>query len=315
MDKSSSFQDDKCEVQDLSTDRNFFTILPNIIFHLKLDPWTFKAYCVIKMTAGDAGACFKSNSTMAEEVGCSIPTLIKLKTKLVEKGLIVIKKRVHPTGGNMPDLIQIVEIWGQNAEYMLKKSKKCSDGGSKPGLDKQEHKEQKQKEQQQKASPSDAAAASFYKELKDTNIPESDKIEISKTYSIENVKHALLWISKNEKPLNKGIAAALKWACKTLPEIPKGKAQEKIPVNPEGYNQSYYREVSKVAHQNGVRLEQVGLRYGTNEYLQTEHDKIYFKDLGFLQQIASFLRKKSIDCINLFDMIKACQLDLSIQMN
>lgn len=104
--------EEECEVQDLGTERNFFTILPNILFHFKLDPWAFKAYCVIKMTAGDKGSCF--NSRMAEEVGCSIPTLIKLKNQLTEKGLIIIQKRTHPSGGNMPDLIQIVDIWGQN---------------------------------------------------------------------------------------------------------------------------------------------------------------------------------------------------------
>ena len=174
--------EDKCEVQDLGTERNFFTIMPNILIHYKLDPWAFKAYYVIKMTAGDKGACFKSNSRMAEEVGCSVPTLIKLKKELAEHGLIIIKKRVHANGGNMPDLIQVVDIWGQNMEYMLKlypknpendhfmmrgKTKKSLSQGGKPGLvggvntvnqggkpdlHKQDIKEEKQKEQQQHAA-------------------------------------------------------------------------------------------------------------------------------------------------------------------
>lgn len=157
------------------------------------------------------------------------------------------------------------------------------------------------------------AAASFYKELKDIDIPAADKIEITKTYPIERVRYALLWLAKNDKPLTKGVAAALKWACKVQPEIPKPKKADTTPVNPEGFNKCYYREVYRVAHQNGIRLDQVGIQDG-NEYLETEHDKIFFKDKGFLEQIANYLRKKSIDCRNVFDMIKVCQNDLVKQL-
>src|SRR6185295_18798243 len=108
------------EIQDLGSHHNYRTEIPNIIFTMKLDPWAFKAYCVFKMTAGDKSACFKSNNTLSEEIGCSIPTLIKLKNELRDHGLINIMKRKHPNGGDMPDLIQIIDIWPQNAEYMLK---------------------------------------------------------------------------------------------------------------------------------------------------------------------------------------------------
>jgi hypothetical protein len=164
--------------------------------------------------------------------------------------------------------------------------------------------------EQQQQTP---AAASFYKELKDIDIPAVDKIEITKTYPIESVRHGLLWLQKNEKPLTRGIAAALKWACKVQPEIPEPKKPCNLPVNPEGYNKCYYREVYKVAHKNGIRLDQIGIQDG-NEYLKTEHDKIYFKDNSFLEQIANYLRKKSIDCRNIYDMISTCQKDLVKQL-
>lgn len=108
-------------IQDLGSLHHYRTEIPNIIFQMNLDPWVFKAYCVFKMTAGDRSACFKSNSTLSNEIGCSIPTLIKLKGELAELGLITIQKRHHENGGSLPDLIQIVDIWGQNMECMLKR--------------------------------------------------------------------------------------------------------------------------------------------------------------------------------------------------
>lgn len=70
------------------------------------------------MTAGDRGGCFKTNSTLCEEIGCSLPTLIKSKKELVEMGLIIISKQKHGLGGSMPDLIQIVDIWPKNMQYL-----------------------------------------------------------------------------------------------------------------------------------------------------------------------------------------------------
>ena len=167
------------EIQDSGSLHHYRTEIPNIIFKMNLDPWAFKAYCVFKMTTGDRGVCFKSNVTLSEEIGCSIPTLIKLKHQLEEEGLIKIIKRIHKNGGNMPDLIQIVDIWPQNMQMMsnlyppnpkndLKMLKKrdpnnfygdkgdlrggvnAVNEGSKRRLHKQDLKEQEQKEQEHK---------------------------------------------------------------------------------------------------------------------------------------------------------------------
>jgi hypothetical protein len=106
--------------QDTSSLHKYRTELPNIIFSMNLDPWAFKMYCILKKTAGDAGQCFKSNNTLADEVGCSIPTLIKIKKQLEEEGLITITKRKDKNGSDIPDLIQIVDIWPLNMEIMSK---------------------------------------------------------------------------------------------------------------------------------------------------------------------------------------------------
>lgn len=110
----------KNQYQDLSSSHNYRTEIPNIIFHMNLTPWEFKAYCVIKKTAGDRGVCFKSNSTLSHEIGCSIPFTIDLKKELVRLNLIKITKRKNEKGGDLPDLIQIKDIWPQNMEYMGK---------------------------------------------------------------------------------------------------------------------------------------------------------------------------------------------------
>jgi len=171
-----------------------------------------------------------------------------------------------------------------------------------------------QKKQQQAKPILPAAAVSFYKELKDVDIPLSDKIEISKAYPVENVKHALLWLQKNEKPLHKPIAAVLKWASKNLPDIPKEKVIEKSPIDPAPFNKTYYRDLNTIAAKNGIRLYNEGLREGTSEYLETENDRIYYKDMSFLEQVANYLRKKSLDCRNVYEMIKVCQKDLVKQL-
>src|SRR5271170_326780 len=115
---------DGYEIQDLGSLHHYRTEIPNIIFELNLDPCEFKAYCVFKRTAGDKGSCFKSNNTLCEEIGCSRPTLIKIKKALEDQGLIAVKKRHHESGGDMSDLIQIIDIWEENMKTMsLKRGK------------------------------------------------------------------------------------------------------------------------------------------------------------------------------------------------
>lgn len=122
------------EYEDNSSLHNYRTEIPNIIFEMDLEALEFKAYCVIKMTAGDRRSCFKSNPTLAKEIGCCVPTVIKLKNQLAERGLIIIEKRIDEKGGNRPDLIKIVDIWPHNMMEMSKKYNSNFKEGSEPGL-------------------------------------------------------------------------------------------------------------------------------------------------------------------------------------
>ncbi|MFA7192411.1 MAG: helix-turn-helix domain-containing protein [Candidatus Paceibacterota bacterium] len=244
-----------CEVQDLTSSHNYRTEIPNIIFHLKLNPWAFKAYSVIKMTAGDHGKCFKSNSRMSEEVGCSLPTLIKLKAELVEQGLITIEKRKHSNGSDLPDLIRIVDIWPQNAEYMLKLYPKnpkndlwpwkpregkgdlgggvnAVKGEGKRRLHKQDPIQQDLKEQQQEpaavfSEKKEEKKPKVYAILETVDIPLHDKEEITRDYSEEKVIYAVNFCLDPGFKLKGPLAAAIKWACKVKPEESKASKLKK----------------------------------------------------------------------------------------
>src|SRR6185312_9737893 len=100
---------------------HYRTEIPNIIFEMNLDPYEFKAYCVLKMTAGDNGSCFKGTERLCQEIGCQKPKLIEIKRSLMSKGLIKITKRKHANGSMMPDLITIVDLWVINMKTWLKK--------------------------------------------------------------------------------------------------------------------------------------------------------------------------------------------------
>ena len=165
-----------------------------------------------------------------------------------------------------------------------------------------------------KQSNAESVQLKFYSCLNDVAIPEADKIEMSTRYPEDVVKNAIAWSRHPETKINKGLAPALKWACQTKPNVAEIK-KDKTPVDCASFNKTYFREINTVASQNGYRLNSYGLRDGvSNDYVETENDKLYFKDVSFLEQVANYIRKKSIDCRNIFDMIKACQQDFRKQM-
>jgi hypothetical protein len=330
--------DSQNEIQDLSSLHHYRTEIPNVLFDMNLDPYEFKTYCVLKKTAGDRGSCFKSSDTLCSEIGCQRPKLIEIKRSLEKRGIIKILKRKHDNGGTMPDLITIVDLWGLNMKVMLEKYQVRgggnlelgggvihNKGGGNLGLPKEEPKEEEQKQQQQYVKF--AAAATFVEEEKATcqpkihdillkiDIPESDKIEITNKYpSQEIVRKALDWALHPETNITKGLAPALKWACKYQPEIPLPKKSKETPKNvidPTSYNKCYWREIN-------VALFKLGIKPSISEheddrYLKVQGNKIFYKDMSFLEQISNFLRKMSVQEVSVFKMIGGFQHDLSMQ--
>lgn len=150
----------------------------------------------------------------------------------------------------------------------------------------------------------------IFEGLKPIDIPQIDKVEISKRYDENTVKNAIAWATNPQTKITKGLAPAIKWACRNKPEVPKKPVLEKN-IDCAPYNRAYFREISKISHKNGIRLHTFVTE--ANDYIQTDNSKIYFKDSSFLEQVANFIRKKSIICQNIFDAITQCKNDLKRQ--
>jgi hypothetical protein len=284
------------EIHDLGSLHHYRTEIPNILFLMKLEPMLFKAYCVLKMTAGDKGSCFKSNKTLSDEIGCSLPTVMKLKEQLAELGLIRIMKRRHESGGCMPDLVQITDIWAENMEEMVKKYPKKANSnfnggckpdlqggvnsvnrGCKPGLHKQEHKEEKEiyNNQQHAASPIAAVFSEkrkmkkpepkIWECLNSIDIPMNDKIEITRRYSEEIVKKAIAWATHAKNPPTKCLAASIKYACKnSLSGEEFNKKRESVYENLKQIftNGNFYNKAECFLNSHGIGFNRGNLNDG-----------------------------------------------------
>ncbi len=146
--------------------------------------------------------------------------------------------------------------------------------------------------------------------MKEIDIPQVDKTEITKRYDENTVKNAIAWATHASNPPTKCIAASIKFACKnglSAKEYEQKKTPPKV-LDCSPYNRAYFREISKISHKNGFRLHSYITE--SNEYIQTDNTKIYFKDAGFLEQVANFIRKKSIVCQDIFNAITQCKNDL-----
>lgn len=81
--------------------------------------------------------------------------------------------------------------------------------------------------------------------LADIDIPPKDKQEITERYPEQNVKHAIEWAKHPDTKITKGLIAALKWACKNQPQIPK--SAEKVEENNRTYASQYDNFRNKIA--------------------------------------------------------------------
>jgi len=123
---------------DHSSDRKYFTIIPNLVLELpELTVYDIALYAIIKRIAGERGECFMTTRRLATEAKMSVGRVSKSKHALVQAGLIRIIRKKRSVKGHAVDHIIIVDIWQRNAEYFSK----CSSG------------EQKRSPGEQKRSP------------------------------------------------------------------------------------------------------------------------------------------------------------------
>lgn len=122
-------EDQEIQIEDLSTEKAYFTMIPNIVLKMGLTPYELAYYIILKSIAGEARACFMSQKKIADLVGCSTRQLRKMNQILSSpfeilenKPLIKITYRKNELNGNMPNLIQIVDIWGVNMHVLQSKT-------------------------------------------------------------------------------------------------------------------------------------------------------------------------------------------------
>jgi len=104
------------------------TEIPNIIYSLKLSPYTHTLYSFYKHIAGDTGECFTKRSTIEEKTLISPAQqkkceqeLLELRPELKGKALIKITHRYREDGSQMTNSVEIEDIWIINYEHHLKK--------------------------------------------------------------------------------------------------------------------------------------------------------------------------------------------------
>jgi hypothetical protein len=82
----------------------------------------------------------------------------------------------------------------------------------------------KKQQQQGAAAPNPAAAVSFYECLKKVDIPQSEKVWLSKKYDIPTVEHAIDFATHPLTKIETTLIQTIKWACEAKPAIPVSQA-------------------------------------------------------------------------------------------
>ena len=107
---------------DESNDRQYFTIIPNILFELGLSAQEIAVYCFIKKVAGEKGSCFMGVRRICDTLKLSPNNLQKIKENLIQKKLISVEIKKKKEGGQ--HITRILDIWPENINY-FKQKKSC----------------------------------------------------------------------------------------------------------------------------------------------------------------------------------------------
>lgn len=116
------------EIKNNSADRNNFTIIPNFVFTIGLSPYALSLYAYIKQTTGESGRCYKSTSTIADDLKMSAGMVTKAKQELKSNGLVEIELVKQSHGGKDYHSITILDVWQRNAVTIAERKKERSQG-------------------------------------------------------------------------------------------------------------------------------------------------------------------------------------------
>ncbi len=101
-------------IEDFSSDKKYFTIIPNFIFDFPMDVYCFRVYCHIKRVAGDTGICWQSTRTIARKCQISPSTVTRSIRKLAKAGFINLQVVPGKHGEFPHNEITIRDIWANN---------------------------------------------------------------------------------------------------------------------------------------------------------------------------------------------------------
>jgi len=112
------------EFVDKSGDKEFFTVVPNIIVN-GYNATESGVYLYIKRKCGEAGQFYESAEQSAKNLGISKPTFLKIRKKLIEDGRLkfVGEKK---TKGHPVKVFEVIDIWQENSKKYRKNKNESS---------------------------------------------------------------------------------------------------------------------------------------------------------------------------------------------
>src|SRR3978361_893963 len=112
--------DEDFSVADESGDRKYFTIIPNYILNHST-MYDREVYIQMKRIAGDAGKCWASRTTLANQCGMSVRRLDQSIKYLLEHDWIrrVGTRKIFTGEGGIQQVYeyQVVDLWKKNIEF------------------------------------------------------------------------------------------------------------------------------------------------------------------------------------------------------
>lgn len=219
----------KINIKDENKDHKYFSILQNILSHLKLNAFERSLYWAIKEACGEFGECTKSHETLCEISGMKVTklkeTILSLSciNPILKKPLILVTHRTTIEGIKIPNKIVLTDLWEDNIRFFKEKfnqsprdyresphdpgySRSATEGGSP-----RDYKQEPIKKNPLNKTTNDAVA--FFECLKnDQRINDVDRQALMK-YPEETVILAIQY--SLDTPAKKSLMAQLVWFCTT----------------------------------------------------------------------------------------------------
>lgn len=120
-------ENNQCQIKHEDSSKKYFTIIPNCVYKLGLDPYEFRLYMQYCCAANEqTKLSWWSNKSLAKLCGMSErklreckSSLAKIRPELGNKPLIHIEHRKTEIGDWDTDIITVIDIWPENMKLIL----------------------------------------------------------------------------------------------------------------------------------------------------------------------------------------------------